>query len=68
MGNVLSALWYREMLLYRRHILTSGLLPLITGHPRFMRRVDDVPATGIRELQNDVTAIRQREAEMQAPI
>jgi len=31
MGNVLSALWFREGLLYRRHVLTTGFLPIITG-------------------------------------
>lgn len=31
MNNVLAALWYREMTIYKRQFLTMGLMPILTG-------------------------------------
>ncbi|NQV14995.1 ABC transporter permease [bacterium] len=31
MNNVLSALWYRELIIYRRNFTTRGVMPMLTG-------------------------------------
>lgn len=31
MNNVLAALWYREIIIYRRHFTTRGIMPILTG-------------------------------------
>ncbi|MCF7823779.1 MAG: ABC transporter permease [Candidatus Marinimicrobia bacterium] len=31
MNNVLAALWHREQIIYRRQLITAGLLPILTG-------------------------------------
>jgi hypothetical protein len=31
MNNVLSALWHRELTIYKRQFTTMGLLPVLTG-------------------------------------
>lgn len=31
MNNVLAALWHREMIIYRRNVITSALMPILTS-------------------------------------